>query len=311
MAANGALPRCLVLGANGFIGSHLVQSLVAKGYSVRSFDRSESGSADGTEKYAGDFLNEKDVEAALQDIDYVFHLVSTTTPMIAENDPLIDIQTNILMSVKLFELCVKAGVKKVIFASTGGAIYGNVDGKKPLHEDVVPKPVSPYAIGKLTIENYLRYFKKKHNLDFMVTRISNPYGPGQNPKGGQGVIAIFLDKLQQGEPITIFGDGSMIRDYIYVKDVANMLAESFHKNNKEDVYNIGSGHGRSVNEIIGIIENVTGRSFKKETKPAPRTFVQNVVLDASRYVGEFGSSERTEIEKGIRYTWQHVQKQKK
>jgi len=176
------MAKCLVLGANGFIGSHLVDSLARAGHSVRAFDRfsseplfQENAKID---IFRGDFLNMHDLSEALKGVAYVFHFISTTTPVTAENDPLIDIETNIRMSIELFRACVEAKVKRVIFASTGGAIYGEAHDKPHAEEDI-PKPVSPYAIGKLTIEHYLRYFKVKHDLDSIILRISNPYGERQ------------------------------------------------------------------------------------------------------------------------------------
>ena len=153
----------------------------------------------------------------------------------------------------------------------------------------------------------MRYFKKKFGLNYMVTRISNPYGPGQNVLSGQGVISIFLDKLYNDEPITIFGDGSMVRDYIYIEDVARMLADTFQVNNTHEVYNFGAGVGFSVNDIVEKIESVTGKTFKKTQKEAPETYVHHIVLDTNRYNREFGAPHLTSIEKGLLKTWQNLQ----
>lgn len=307
------MARCLVLGANGFIGKSLVKELLNDGHFVRCFDRYKSEESpvnisENTEIFPGDFLNRAVVDEALADIEYVFHFISTTTPVVSENEPLIDIETNILMSVELFSLCVKNKVKKIIFASTGGAIYGNTASSEAINESTVPRPVSPYAIGKLTIENYLRYFKRKHGLDYMVTRISNPYGPGQNLLSGQGVIPIFLSRLLQDEPITVYGDGSMIRDYLYIDDVAKMISGSFEKDSKAHTYNIASGTGHSVNDIVKTAENVTGKKFKIEHKDTPPTFVHHVVLDPTKFTSEYGIEATTTLEEGMQLTWQTLKK---
>lgn len=305
------MANCLVLGGNGFIGSHVADALANSGHTVRSFDRyttSEPANLNHAhpdiEIFRGDFLNKSSLEASLEDMEYVFHFISTTTPLTAENDPLIDIETNIRMSVELFQLCALRGIKKVVFASTGGAIYGDVDTSEPIGEHIHPKPVSPYAIGKLSVENYLRYFKKKFDLQYRVLRISNPYGPRQNTLTGQGVIPIFLDKVAHDQPLTIYGDGSMIRDYIYVGDVAEMTSQSFVQDSSQETYNIGSGSGHSVNDLVDVIRRVTGRSIKLEHKPKPVTFVEKIVLDPRRFTEDFGIRPQVDFEEGVRRTWQ-------
>jgi UDP-glucose 4-epimerase len=305
--------KCLVLGGNGFIGSHIIDSLVEKGHTVRVFDRFKTGVSESMfnpseriEPFPGDFLNRGDLSNAVEGMDYVFHFISTTTPASAENDPLIDIETNMRMSVELFQECVSHGVKKVIFASTGGAIYGNSRGR-PLAEDTVTRPTSPYAIGKLTIEHYLRYFKVKHGLESVTYRLSNPYGERQSLAARQGVIPIFLQRIAAGEPITILGDGSMVRDYIYVKDAAAMIVASFESATKH-VYNLGSGQGVTVNELVASMKKITKRNVICDTAPIPSTFVDRVVLDVRRFQEEFPIRPKIGLEEGIQKTWKYVLK---
>jgi UDP-glucose 4-epimerase len=305
------MAKCLVVGANGFIGSHLVDKLVQKGEDVRAFDRFGEKPVnflpnDHIEQVAGNFLNRADLNSALEGIDYVFHLVSTTTPATAENDPLIDIETNIRMSVEFLEECAEHNVKKVIFASSS-SVYGDIDSNEPISETVAPEPVSPYTIGKLTIEHYLRYFKRKHNLNSVSYRISNPYGERHSPINRQGVIPIFLHRIANNGPITLLGDGSMVRDYLYVEDLAGLIAASF-EDAKMPLYNLGSGQGVSLNELIETIKNVTQREIQIEQSPKPPTFVQKVVLDISRFKNEFGIAPETSLEDGIRKTWEYVLK---
>lgn len=308
------MAKCLVLGANGFIGSHLVDTLVKEGHFVRCFDRYKSENylfeesvSGNVEIFSGDFLNRSSLHEALDDIDYVFHFISTTNPLVSDGDPFIDIETNIKMSVELFSLCAEQNIKRIIFASTGGAIYGNVKHPGPISEDICPHPFSPYAIGKLTIENYLDYFSRKHNLNGTTVRISNPYGSRQNILSGQGVIPIFLNKIRLGEPITIYGDGEMIRDYIYIDDVVNMITPLIKTEPKYNLYNVGSGSGHSVNEVVEVMEKITGQKVKKEHQPTPPTYVDNVILDNSRYAQEFGVLNKTTFEQGIEKMWKYVQ----
>lgn len=302
----------LVLGANGFIGSHLVDSLVADGHKVRAFDRFSSGDVsfdqhEHVEIYAGNYLNSDDLKQALKGVDYVFHFISTTTPASAENDPTIDIDTNIRMSVELFQLCVEAGVKRVLFASTGGTIYGLSESDTPHKEDDLALPVSPYAIGKLTIEHYLRYFRVKHGLQSTVFRISNPYGERQPFHRKQGVIPIFLENIHRNIPLTVLGDGSMVRDYVYVKDVTDAISRVFEGDFMYDVYNMGSGEGKSINEIVDAAKTATGIDPEVVHVEAPRTYTHKVVLDTTRFEHEFGHADETSLEVGIAKTNQFIQ----
>lgn len=302
--------RCLVLGANGFIGSHLVDSLVKRGHFVRAFDRFSGPvqfeETSNVELFPGDFLNMGDLELALQGVDYVFHFISTTTPATAENDPLIDIETNVKMSVRLFHECSRAGVKKVIFASTGGAIYGG-NSMVPRSEDDLTQPVSPYAIGKLSIENYLRYFRVKFELDSIVLRISNPYGERQPFHRKQGVIPIFLENICRGEDLVVYGDGTMVRDYIYVKDVSEIAADIFLRKTENNVYNIGTGKGVSINELLAAIRDVSGWEPKIVNRDVPPTFVKEIVLNTNRYNNEFGRVAYTSLQDGINATYTYIQ----
>lgn len=301
------MAKVLVLGANGFIGSHLVDSLISKGHIVRAFDRFSSGdvsfnTSEDVEVFAGNYLNSDDLRQALKGIEYVFHFISTTTPASAENDPTIDIDTNIRMSVELFQLCVEAGVKRVIFASTGGAIYGLSESDTPHKEEDLALPVSPYAIGKLTIEHYLRYFRVKHGLQSTVFRISNPYGERQPFHRKQGVIPIFLENIHRGLPLTILGDGTMVRDYVYVKDVTDAISSIFEGEFTYDIYNLGSGAGKSINDIVAAVKTVTQVYPEIVHVDTPSTYTHKVVLDTSRFVQEFGRADVTSLQDGIART---------
>lgn len=309
------MAETLVFGANGFIGSHLVDKLAEDGHNVRAFDRHSSNrqvynSHPNVEAFAGDYLNQSDLKDSLEDIDYVFHFISTTTPVTAENNPTIDIDTNIRMSVELMKLCVEKKVQRVIFASSGGAIYGENGAEGIARSETEPTmPVSPYAIGKQAIEGYLRYFFNKHGLESTALRISNPYGERQPTHRKQGVIPIFLDNIHNDRPITVYGDGSMVRDYIYVKDLAAMAAGMFDKDDIQSVYNLGAGRGNTINELIDTAKIVTGKDPVIETKETPSTFLKEVILDTTRYEADFGAFPLTGLEDGMRATYKHIQEQ--
>lgn len=299
----------LVIGGNGFIGSHLVDELVARGHHVSVFDRFSAGQvqyrASGVRRIVGDFLNRADLAAAIPGHDHVFHFLSTTTPVSAEDDPTLDMRTNVIASVDLFAIAAESGVQRVYFASTGGAIYGDQDARR-MHEELLPHPLSPYAIGKLAIEGYLHYFRRKAGLDSVTFRISNPYGPRQGPTKRQGVIPIFLHEIAEGRPITVFGDGSMERDFIAVSDAARMMADVANAEPRHHLYNIGSGQGTTVASLVETIHRVTGRDIEVEQRPKPPTFVDHVVLDTSRFIEEFGDPQLVSLEDGVRATWEDI-----
>lgn len=299
----------LVVGGNGFIGSHVVDELASRGHTVTVFDRFSANQvryeATKVRRIAGDVLNRADLAAAVPGHEYVVHLVSTTTPASAEDDPTLDLRTNLPASIDLFQRAADSGVRRVLFASTGGAIYGDQD-VDLMHEGLAPRPISPYAIGKLAAEGYLRYFQRRSGLESVALRISNPYGLRQPVGRRQGVIPIFLNALASGRPITVLGDGSMVRDFIAVTDVARMLVDIVEGEPKHAVYNIGSGRGITVGDLVATIERVVGRNVSVEHRPVPATFVRRVVLDTSRFRAEFGERRIVELEDGIRAMWTAV-----
>lgn len=299
------MARAVVIGANGFIGSHLVDGLALAGHEVTAFDRFSSREPTFTgaaRVMVGEFLHRADLERAIDGQEIVFHFLSTTTPATAESDPTLDVRTNLEQSIELMHLAASAGVRHVYFASTGGAIYG-AQNRERYSEDDSALPISPYAIGKLAIERYLAYFRATAGLDSTVFRISNPYGPRQHPHRKQGLIPIALRQILAGEPVVQFGDGSMVRDYVYVEDLIRMILPIVERGGgRHDLYNLGSGLGYSVAEVLASLQRVTGTDFEIELRPVPPTFVDRVVLDTSRYVDEFGVPDLTDLDDGIHAT---------
>ncbi len=302
---------CLIFGGSGFIGSHLAEGLVKKGYDIKVFDNFKYGTTnletilDKIEIIKGDFFNENEVYSALKDVDYVFHYISTTTPATAVKDPIYDIESNIIGSVKMFQGAVKNNVKKIIFPSSGGTIYGDKINNSSRELDPV-NPVNPYAISKLTIEKYLYYFNYLYGLDYTILRYSNPYGERQNPLGKQGVIPIFLNKIKHGEKPVIYGDGSMIRDYIYIKDVIDATMAVSESNTTEKIFNVGSGKGTSLNELIEIMSLVVGKKIIPDYMENNGTYIPKMVLDISRIQNEVGWKPDVDIKEGIQKTWEWI-----
>ena len=300
---------CLVLGANGFIGSHIVDQLASLGYKVIAFDRFSSepqySPHQNIVQVKGDIFSAADVAASLVSVDYFFHCFSATTPYSADLDPYTDITGNILNSARIFELCGEAKVKKVIFISSGGAIYGSTGEAKVATEDDAPLPSSPYGISKLATELYLAYFAKKFSYDHITYRLSNPYGPRQVIKHNQGVIPRFIQAIEAGETITMYGDGSSSRDYIYIGDVANIVADTFAKPNKHNIYNLGSGQQLSLIEIVTAIESTCSKHASVKHVPEPSSFVRRAQINVERLEYELGGVATTSFSKGISeaYNW--------
>lgn len=304
--------RCLALGGAGFIGSHIVDALVERGHKVRVFDRPRidtknlSNSMSQIEFQSGDFSNESEIAKALEGIDTVVHLVSTTTPTSSNDNPVYDAETNIAGTVRMFALAKEAGVKKIVFASSGGTVYG-----EPLHlpipETHPNNPICSYGITKLTIEKYLHLFHHLHGLDYSILRIANPYGERQNPSGGLGAVTVFLWKVLHGEPITIWGNGEVARDYFYISDLVAAFVKVIDDTPPSRIYNIGGGRAYSLNEIVATIQAVTGKTTKVNYTPARKLDVPVNYLDITRARNELAWAPTVTLEQGVAKTLSALQ----
>jgi UDP-glucose 4-epimerase len=247
----------------------------------------------------GDFMHEADVANALRDCDVCFHLISTTLPKSSNADPIFDITSNVLGTVRLLAHAVESGVKKIIFVSSGGTVYG-IPEHLPISETHPTNPVCSYGITKLTIEKYLELFHQLHGLDYTVLRIANPFGERQRIRASQGAVAVFMGKVLRGEPVEIWGDGSIVRDYIHIRDVADALLAAMTRSTHEHVFNVGSGQGQSVNDILDAIENVTGRTAKRIYLPGRPFDVPRSVLSIDLARSALGWSPKIGLECGLR-----------
>lgn len=302
---------CLVLGANGFIGSYLVEHLSQQpNMHIRAFDRfshePQFNVAHNVEVVKGDIFDDNSLRTALVGADQVFHSFSATTPYISDNNPYIDITDNLSRSVKIFDICADEGVKKIGFISSGGAVYGSLAESKVASESDAPFPVSPYGINKLSIEYYLEYFKRKHGIDYVVYRLTNPYGPRQILKHNQGVIPTFIQRINNNDEIIIYGDGTSSRDYIYIEDAAAMIARSFLLDNKYTVYNVGRGIQTSLNEVIKELKTHYGHPFQVVYNDAPRTFLHSTGVNIDRYMTEFEEPLFTPLSGGLKATIEYL-----
>ena len=298
----------LVLGGNGFIGSHLVDKLLLEGYSVRVFDKNQEHyrkALPNVDYHLGEFGNRGLLLEALDGIDVVVHLISTTLPKTSNDDPVFDVQSNVVESLFLLEQCVAKKIKKIIFASSGGTVYG-VPQSVPVLEENQTNPICSYGICKLSIEKYLILFKQLHNLDFTIIRPSNPFGSRQNPFGIQGVVPVFLGKILRKETIQIWGTGDVVRDFIYVDDLVDAFYRSIKYNTNSNVFNIGSGKGYSLNDLLNIMRDVIGLDVSVNYSKSRTYDVPEIYLDITKAKKELDWVPQTSLEDGIKRTWDFI-----
>ena len=297
----------LILGGAGFIGTHLASALLKLGHVVRIFDRVSTNvppliaGHPRLNHIEGDILNHDEVDSALDDMEFVFHLVSTTLPKSSNDNPEYDIETNLVVSVRLLEAARRRDIRKIVFLSSGGTVYGVPD-SVPIPESHPCNPISSYGIVKLAIEKYLHLYRVLHGLDSCTLRLSNPFGEYQRIQSAQGAVGVFLHRAIHRKPIEIWGDGSVTRDYVYVGDVAEALLKVLDYKGPIKTFNVGSGTGMNLNDIIEQIEGVLGHSVSRIYKPARRFDVPTNVLDISLAKRELGWSPRTSFGEGLTRT---------
>jgi len=299
----------LILGGLGFLGVNITKALLEKGHLVTVVDSyfpRQIKRLDGCRYIVSDFKCLNSISTEFDNIDTVIHLISTTLPATSNDDIDKDISTNLLGTIELLRLCVERGVGRVIFSSSGGTIYG-IPKTIPIPETHITDPICSYGIVKLSIEKYLQLFYRLYGLDYYILRVSNPYGPYQNYRGKQGSIGVFIWKLLHDEPIEIWGDGSVIRDYIYIEDVANafVIAVSSEENPIK-TYNIGSGKGYSINDIIKEIKSVLQKTPTIKYLPGRNIDVPVNILDVSLANTHLGWSAETSISEGIKKTAEFI-----
>lgn len=282
--------RFLILGGAGFIGSHLCDALLSAGHAVRLFDRSGISpyrvfsEQEQIEWMQGSFNSEADIEQAVAGCHVVFHLVSTTLPKSSNDDPVYDVESNVVGTLRLLDAAWRASVEKVVFVSSGGTVYG-VPKTVPIPETHPTDPVSSYGIGKLAIEKYLHLYHVLHGLDYTVLRLANPFGERQRVNAAQGAVAVFMNRAIHNQPIEIWGDGSVVRDYIYIADVINALMKAAFYHGEERLFNIGSGQGKSLNEILAAIETLLHR-------PVARTYLAGRAFDVPANVLDIAHAQK-------------------
>ena len=278
--------KCLVLGGGGFIGSALVDRLLQDGHAVRTLVRPKAGDAhtplemDSTERIYGDFLNVHDLRAAVRDVDVIFHLVSSTVPKSANDDPVWDAQSNLIGTLQLLQVVKENPVRKIVFASSGGTVYGPP--KHPLIDERHPTdPITAYGVTKLAIEKHLRMFSRASEIQTLIMRVANPYGRRQRVDSAQGAVSVFLGRALSGLPIEIWGDGEVVRDYIYIDDVTDAFARSIYYEGNDGVFNVSTGVGTSLNQLLDLIDDALKRQVERIYRPGRPFDASANILDNS------------------------------
>lgn len=292
--------RVLVTGGGGFIGGHLIGGLLATGAEVGNLDFIAGRHSHARlTHWSGSFLDRSLLREALVDVEIVYHLAATNFPRESNQDPRRDAEENLVGSLGLFDMAVAAGVRRIVFCSSGGTVYGPTD-LVPIAEDHPTNPISAYGIAKLGIEKYLRLYMAQTGMGSISLRLSNPYGPHQNIRKAQGVLTTFCHRALLDEPIDIWGDGSVERDFIHIDDVTRaMLLAGASKLSGTEI-NIGSGVGTSLVTLIAEIEAALGRPVRRRHLESRAFDVPRNHLDISRAASALGWYPRTSLREGIR-----------
>lgn len=292
---------CLLLGGSGFIGGHLIRKLQGK-YKLVVFSQippEEYLLTKNVEYVEGDFTAIEDFSSLLQGVDIVFHMISTTVPTDTTAIVEKDITENILPTIRLLEALKEQTQIKLFFISSGGTVYGNHTFPK-LAEETALQPICSYGMQKALIEQYIAMYHRLYKLPYQIIRLSNPYGVEANVNKKQGIIPIFIRKVLKQEPISIWGDGKTIRDYIFIEDAMEAVSKIMEYTGDLHVFNVGSGEGHSINEIIQIIAEQTGITDINMEYMAPRSCDVRVnVLDVNRICRETGWTPQTTLQDGI------------
>lgn len=302
------MKRVLVVGGNGFIGSHLVNKLAASGNAAVTvldlYPRPYDALPKGAQFIQGTLSDSSLVRRILidQGIEAVYHMAWASIHETANRDPEADVEQNLIPTISLLEACREAEVKRVIFTSSGGTVYG-----VPLTDTVTEahptNPINAYGVSKLTVEKYLQMYHHLYGLEYVILRPSVPYGPRQNPHRRQGAVTVFIHQALRGEPITIFGDGSTLRDYFYIEDMARALVAALDCPFSTDaIFNLAGSRGYTLNELVQVIEETLGLKLTVNYEPVRKFDASQLRLDVSAAAKRLGWQPTTSLSQGIELT---------
>ena len=299
----------LVTGGAGFIGSHLVDRLVAEGYRVVIVDDLTTGKLKNLNHDAV-FHHMSITRPMLREVmnrekpDLVFHLAAQSSVPRSVKDPILDNEINVLGTLRLLEESRRAGVGKVIYSSTGGALYGEPEAV-PCPDDAPVIPISPYGMSKYMAEQYLDFYSRQYRLNYTTLRYGNVYGPRQDPYGEAGVIAIFISSILSGKRPRIFGDGNQTRDFVCVDDIVEANMAAIHRGH-HTAMNIATGELTSVNQLYEMLKKITGFRWEADHGPARAGDVYRISLDCSKAERELGWTPKTDLAEGLARTVEYL-----
>jgi len=299
----------ILLGAAGFIGTNLVMALAKEPDNrITVVDRKQEYfqniinlSLSNVCTVESDLSAETDYEAMLAGQDVVYHLISTTVPTTSNQAISEELKANVILSANLFEACVHQNVQKVVFLSSGGTVYGKEEAC-PLSESTPTNPITSYGVQKVTIEKLLYLYNYMHGLDYRIIRLANPYGPYQRPNGVLGAITTFTYKALKGEEIQVYGDGSVMRDFIYIDDAVRGILKIVNGNDSHRTFNLGCGYGTSIKQVLETIQQTLGIPMNVRYTQARKVDVPVNYLDIKRYETAYGALNPISLEEGIRRT---------
>ena len=308
--------RILVTGGAGFIGSHTVDALVAAGAGeVSVLDDLSTGKRSQVNAKAALYQTDLRDAAAVAGIvgkarpEIIFHLAAQMDVRRSVADPAFDAQVNLVGFLNLVESARRHGLKRVIFSSTGGAIYGEQD-EFPCTEDHPRRPVSPYGVAKLATEAYLFFYKVEYGIDYLALRFANVYGPRQDPHGEAGVVAIFCGRILDGKPVTIYGDGTQTRDYVYVGDVVRAVVAAANSSASGIALNIGTGVETNVNDLYSTLASIADFPARAEHAPARPGEQKRSVISPARAERELGWRPEKKLADGLEETFKYFKQQR-
>jgi UDP-glucose 4-epimerase len=303
--------KVLVLGGSGFLGSHIVDKFLAEKHDVSVYDLYPERfrrSPKGIKFFTGDFGNVGALsELIATGFDAVIHCVSTTTPKSSNESPEFDIQSNVIGTLNLLDICVRHKIGKLVFLSSGGTIYGDISDAPTVDESHPVRPMCSYGVSKLTIEHYLDVYKHLRGLDYVALRLSNPYGERQSPLRALGALTVFLHRTLKRQDVEVWGDGTVTRDFIYVGDVANAVYLAT-ANPLSGIYNVGTGTGLSLRDVLAQITRVVGREPSVKWLASRAFDVPRIVLNSEKLKHATGWKCITSLEDGIQITAEWLRK---
>lgn len=298
----------LILGGNGFIGTTLTTKLVANNHYVRVLDIIASNEPiKDVDYYIGNWADDTLINNALQNIDVVFHLITTSIPGTSNLDPLNDVQNNLINTIKFLECMIKNDVKKIVYFSSGGAIYDK-SSNMPVDENKKLGPISSYGVVKSAIELYLSMYTELYNLDVVILRPSNIYGLRKSLLGVHGIVSTTINNVSNNLPITIWGDGNIVRDFIYIDDLI-IFCELLLQKYIAGTYNIGGGKGYKINEVIQLVFDITKKQAPIIYKEGRACDVQKIILDTAKIQSTFNWKPTISLKAGIKNIWDMYQSQ--